>query len=159
MNYTRNSDPTYYESNCSHTNCGSYALRLKEWYDPEDYFEKKLGFINVWIENQSTAGYSDEEISDMYSEILVEGMLEEFEGELRICDGTPPKSDEEELIAFSTWCYSDLEREYADYDFHFKVYRDGKWSEKRGNTKVRNCTKEDWGMYISPPVYMYHKIS
>ena len=159
MNYTRNSDPTYYESNCSHTNCGSYALRLKEWYDPEDYFEKKLGFINVWIEDQSAAGYSDEEISDMYSEILVEGMLKEFEGELRICDGAPPKSDKEELIAFSTWCYNDFEHDYTDYDFHFKVYRDGKWSEKCGNTKVRDCTKEDWGMYISPPIYMYHKIS
>ena len=36
MNYTRNSDPTYYKTHENETNCGSFALRLQEWYSPED---------------------------------------------------------------------------------------------------------------------------
>ena len=39
MEYTRNSDPEYYNKNRARANCGSYALRLREWYDPEDYLE------------------------------------------------------------------------------------------------------------------------
>ncbi len=158
MNYTRNSDPTYYESNCFHTNCGSYALRLKEWYDLDEYFQYKVGAVEDWIEKQSLAGYSDEEISNMYGEILIEGMLEEFKGELTICDGAPSKSNKEELIAFNTGCFTQ-NNYFVDYDFHFKVYRNGKWSEKCGNTEVKDCTKDNWGMYIGTPTYMYHKIA
>ena len=40
MNYTRNSDLNYYKENPWQTNCGSYALRLNEWYDLDEPFEE-----------------------------------------------------------------------------------------------------------------------
>lgn len=160
MNYTRNSDMNYYDSDSMYTNCGSYALRLKEWYDPEDYFCIREGYPDEWAEEKSREGYTNEEISAMYGDILVEGMLEEFAGELELCDGQPPSTNDKELIAFNTFCYVDEdEGYYADVDFHFKVFRNNQWMEKCGWSPVEECKKDDWGRYIGKVFYFYHKIA
>jgi hypothetical protein len=93
----------------------------------------------------------------MYGDILVQGILEEFNGELEICGGWPPKTDDVELIAFSTYCYANSSK-YSDYDYHFKVFRDGKWMEKCGSGPVEECTEDGWGDYIGDVTYFYHKI-
>lgn len=155
--YTKNTNEDLYVVNAFNTNCGSYALRLNEWYDPEVYLDKIIGDVYDWIENMIIGGYSEEEISSIYGEILVEGMLEEFKGALEICGGRPPETSDKELIVFNTWCRWD-DVNGADYDFHFKVFRHNKWMEKRGTTHVRECKLEEWGKYIGEPIYMYHKI-
>lgn len=158
MNYTRNSDLTYYETHRHNANCGSYALRLNEWYELDDKFEDKMGYyIDEWIEEMNENGYSDFEISTIYADTLVECMLEEFEGELEVCNGRPPSASSVELIAFATFCYYE-DCGHADFDYHFKVLRDGKWMEKCGMDKVRECTEDEWGDYISDVTYFYHRI-
>ena len=158
MEYTRNSDPEYYNTNCTHANCGSYALRLCEWYDPESYLERiEENYVDSWIECMTMNGYSNDEITDYYINILVEGMLREFDGELELCDGRPPTTSDKELIAFNGFCICD-EDFNVDVDFHFKVLRNGVWSEKPGREPVKFCELDEWGRYTGKPVYMYHKI-
>ena len=159
MEYTRNSDLSYYETHRHEANCGSYALRLNEWYDLDYYFEDVTGYyIDEWVNEKSEEGYDDYEISTMYGDILVEGILEEFDGELEKCDGRPPETDDVELVAFSTFCYSSDSLKSVDYDYHFKVLRDGKWMEKCGSGPVEECTENGWGDYIGDVTYFYHKI-
>ena len=158
MEYTRNSDPDYYNNNRHRANCGSYALRLREWYDPEDFLEQvEESYVDEWIECMAMNGYDNDEITNYYIDILVDGILQEFDGELELCDGRPPTTSNKELIAFNGFCYCD--DDYCiDYDFHFKVFRDGQWSEKPGCEPVKFCELDEWGRYTGKPVYMYHKI-
>ena len=158
MNYTRNSDLNFYKEKPWETNCGSYALRLNEWYELDPYFEDVTGYyIDEWIDEQGEKGFSDFEISEMYGEILVEGILQDFEGELEVCNGRPPATKGVELIAFATFCYY-VEDGSPDFDYHFKVLRDGKWMEKCGTDRVRECEEDEWGDYISGVTYFYHRI-
>ena len=157
MEYTRNSDPTYYNKYRRCANCGSYALRLQEWYDPEEYLERLVGDIYDWIEALNMEGYSNDEITEFYIDTLADGMLQEFEGELTICDGRPPHTSDEELIALNGFCLCD-EHYNIDVDFHFKVFRDGMWSEKCGQEPTKFCEENEWGRYIGEPIYMYHYI-
>ena len=156
MIYSRNTNLDYYIDEQEYTNCGSYALRLNEWYDPEDYFERRIGNICDWIGDQTDAGYSDEEISNIYGEILFEGISEEFANEIELWNGMPPAPGTE-LIAFNTFCRWDDDWG-ADWDFHFKVLRDGKWMEKCGPLPVEECDEYDWGRYIGTPIYFCHRI-
>jgi len=159
LGYTRNTDLNHYERNRQTTNCGSYALRLNEWYHLNRRFEDTTDeWVDEWIANKYKEGYSEHEISCFYAEILAQCMLSDFEGDLEICDGTPPESDNVELVAFNTFCYYD-EIWGADTDFHFKVFRDGVWKEKCGRSQVRECDGEHWGGYIGDPIYFYHKIA
>ena len=157
MEYTRNRDLSYYTSNCCRANCGSYALRLNEWYDPEECFDKLDIDLFDWIEEMALNGYSNYEITNQYVDILTEGMLHEFDNELELCDGRAPSTSDTELIALNGMCVY-YETGDVDVDFHFKVLRDGHWSEKPGRDSVRFCELDDWGRYIGEPVYMYHKI-
>lgn len=155
--YTRNSDLTHYETNQRITNCGSYALRLNEWYHLNLRFEDITKEpIETWVMNKEEEGYSEFETSAMFGEILAECMLEDFKEELKLCSGEPPKTNDIELIAFNTFVFYD--EYYPDTDFHFKVFRDGVWKEKCGKQAVRECDKEHWGSYIGRPIYFYHKI-
>ena len=156
MYYTRNRDLTYYETNRARANCGSYALRLNEWYDPEDYVEDIIGNTYEWIEELAEEGYEDWEIATMFAEIMVDGILQEFNGELELCDGYLTDEPNIELVALCTWCaYDDMG---SDWDFHFKVYRNGKWMEKNGCGPVIECDEDNWGRYNSDIFYMYHWI-
>ena len=134
MEYTRNSDPEYYDKNRYCANCGSYALRLCEWYDPETYLMDQTDtvYVEEWIEHMALNGYDNYDITD-------------------------PTTSDKELIAFNGFCSCD-DNYNIDYDFHFKVFRDGMWSEKPGCEPVKFCELEEWGRYTGEPVYMYHKI-
>ena len=156
MYYTRNNDPTYYERNRFSSNCGSYAFRLKEWYDPEAYLEEIVGDIYDWIYELSEEGYSEYEIACIYGDTLLDGILIDFDGEIELCDGRPPNTSDVELIAFNTWCCA--EDGMIDRDFHFKVFRNGRWMEKNGHNEVHECEEDDWGKYMGDPIYMYHRI-
>lgn len=161
INYERNSNPKYYEEHCGEANCGSYALNLQGWYDPEGYFchvydcEYPDDAMGILYES----GYDEDEINRLYADILVEGILEEFDGELRQVDWRESIEDNEELIAFRTFAIcEDDEGEYFHYDFHFKVFRDGKWMEKHGSYAVQECDEDEWGNYNSKTYYFAHKL-
>lgn len=158
MYYTRNSDLNYYETHAEESNCGSYALRLNEWYDPEKYLEDKVGDIGEWVAELGREGYENFEASNIYAEELIEGMLKEFKGELVICEGKIPTDPQVELIAFGTFCYWDKRFKRVDVDFHFKVFRDGKWMEKCGTLEVQESDEFEWEPYNSDITYFYHKI-
>ena len=59
MDYKRNSDPAYYDEYSNYANCGSFALNLQGWYDPEIYFEDIHGYIGAWMEETECEGWSD----------------------------------------------------------------------------------------------------
>ena len=159
MEYTRNSDLTHYERNPKTTNCGSYALRLNEWYHLNLRFEEKTGeWIEDWAYREGQEGIPDEELTSVFEDVLLECLLEDFEGELEICNGAPPTSDDIELIAFNVYCTYDDEYDLVDSDFHFRVFRDGVWKEKCGGGNVHECNINHWGLYIGEAVYLYHKI-
>ena len=162
MDYKRNSDPDYYESHCNYSNCGSFALNLQGWYDPETYFEDIYGDIGEWIEETEYDGWTDMDRSDFHADVLVDGMLIEFSDELRILNSEKDDLlENEELIAFRTYCrYEEGEGWFPDpiWDFHFRVFRDGRWQEKQGNNPVNDqCNMSDWGKYISEIFYFAHK--
>ena len=156
MYYTRNRDLNYYDAYRGRANCGSYALRLNEWYDPEDYVEDLTGDICDWLEELGEEGYSEYEIACIYGDTLLDGILIDFDGEIELCDGRPPNTSDVELIAFNTWCCA--EDGMIDRDFHFKVFRNGRWMEKNGHNEVHECEEDDWGKYMGDPIYMYHRI-
>ena len=161
--YTRNSDPKYYETHQGSSNCGSYAFNVKEWYDADGWFEDEVGSIDDWIIDKVEAGYDDVDISDFYAEELKTQILNDFDGALREVEGESDFIDlDEELVAFRTFCiYS--EDGWTNYDFHFKVFRNGCWMEKCGGEEVRFCTIDDWSnganTYISKIHYFAHKVS
>ena len=153
MEYTRNTDPTYYQKHSGAANCGSFAFRLNEWYEPtEDYDE-----INDWLTEMGW-NYDDNELADMYADILIDKILEDFAGEIEPCDGRAPSTKDTELIAFATFCYYDTDEDYCDWDFHFKVFRDGIWQQKCGCFKPEFCELEEWGRYNSKVSFFYHTI-
>lgn len=162
INYERNSNPKYYEEHCADSNCGSYALNLQGWYDPEGYFCDVFncecpddGMMELYA-----CGYSEDEINRMYVDTLVEGILKEFDGEIRLVKWKGDKiNDDEELVAFRTFAFlEDDEDDYFCADFHFKVFRDGKWMEKQGWQSVKESAEDEWGRYDSKTYYFAHKI-
>lgn len=161
--YTRNSDPKYYETHQGISNCGSYAFNIKEWYDADNQFSDEVGYIEDWIKVMVYEGYDDEEISDIYAEEVISQILDDFDGEIRELEDKSDFIDsDEELVAFRTFCiYS--EDGWTNYDFHFKVFRNGRWMEKCGGEEVRFCTIDDWSnganTYISKIHYFAHKVS
>ena len=153
MEYTRNTDPTFYYKNSGEVNCGSFALRLNEWYEPEEDYDTMYD----WIIGMSW-DYDDYEISNFYANAIIDRILEDFAGEIEICDGRAPSTDDLELIAFATYCIYDESEEYCNWDFHFKVFRDGIWQQKCGCFKPEFCEFDEWGDYTSKITYFYHKI-
>ena len=158
MEYTANNDPKYYESNCAVTNCGSFALRLKEWYDNE--VDEYFGGIDQWCMELLEEGIPDDDIPDMIAETYIDRIIKDFEGSVRLLRyldrGSLLKAADrnfnEELIAFRTYvpvAEWDPECEYLEFDFHFMVYRDGRWMEKNGNGAVHECSVSEWGKYNS----------
>ena len=159
--YTRNSNLNYYIEHCEQANCGSFALRINEWYDLDTPFENYTGMpIESWInkgvfENDST----DLEMSELYAAILVGRILDDFEEDIRLIDSSSEVKSNEELIAFRAYIHYDESVGYTDWDYHFKVYRDGHWQEKNGDCEVHDCDEDDWGDYVSDTYYFAKNLS
>lgn len=161
MEYTKNSDPNYYEYNSEYANCGSFAFNVEEWYDPEDEFENEVGYIDDWIMEMSDNGYSADEIADIYTEAITERVLKDFTNEIREITYPSEANDNEEVVALRGWCYEDIDN-FAEWDFHFKVLRNGIWQEKCGREPVKFCLEDEWSYgfrtYNSNTIYFAHKI-
>lgn len=163
MEYTKNSDPNYFEDNSECANCGSFAFNVEEWYNPELDLEEEVLYIGAWMAELIDNGYSCDEVADIYAEILTESVLRDFEGEIREILFPSQVHNDEELIAFRGYCRYETGEDYIpDYDFHFKVFRDGIWQEKCGSQPVKFCTADDWTYmtrtYNSETIYFAHRI-
>jgi len=67
--------------------------------------------------------------------------------------------ENDEVIAFRAGAYDYEFGDEFDYDFHFKVYRHGKWFEKRGCEPIRPTSLDDWTgsiYYNSQTFYIIH---
>jgi hypothetical protein len=164
MEYTKNTNPHYYEENEAYSNCGSFAFNVEEWYDPESDFEIDVGYVGDWIVEMVDNGFSCDEVADIYAEKLAESVLNDFFGEVREILFPWQVKDNEELIAFRGYCrYETNEDSYPDYDFHFKVFRNGIWQEKCGRHPVKFCTEDDWTYmtrtYNSYTIYFAHLVN
>lgn len=164
MEYTKNTNPNFYEENECSSNCGSFAFNVEEWYDPEQDFILDVGYIDEWMIEMVESGYNCDEVADMYAESLAESVMRDFEGEVREVFYPAEVEPNEELIAFRGYCrYESGEDWVPDYDFHFKVLRDGIWQEKCGHYPVKFCTEDDWTYmtrtYNSETIYFAHQIN
>lgn len=135
-----NSDPSFWEENHTDCNCGAYALNLIGWYLPYNNRDERDNWIDTMLEED----YSEDEIKEIVLTADVSNMLNQF-GDYLIPVNSPDEvPDNEDVIAYRVSlfvCRDDDPNtyDYADYDFHFKVRRDGKWSEKVGMDKVVPC--------------------
>lgn len=152
-------------------NCGGYALRTYSWYLPwEDEYEI--------LDEINDEQLDEEDALECILQKCCDYMLNEFDGTLRIAPQLPLKKfkynpKEEELIAFRVnvnHFEKNDEINYFDIEFHFKVYRDGKWMEKLGSEPISYCENENqWDYreqdewcdlwYDSPTLYLLHRIS
>ena len=87
----------------------------------------------------------------------LEQIKKDFGDDIIICNGEKPTTNDVELIAYATSCMYDLDDEWADCDFHFKVFRNNHWQQKNGSGPVNSCELNDWGKYNSDVIYFYHK--
>lgn len=163
MEYTKNSNPNYYEENVEFSNCGSFAFNIEEWYNPGSDFVADFGSIEDWMMEMSLNGYNCDEIADIYAEELAKFIIEDFKEEIREITNFSEVKSNEELIAFRTCCRYETNEDWVpDFDFHFKVFRDGVWKEKCGSCPVRFCTEDDWAyvtrIYNSNTIYFAHQI-
>lgn len=154
MNYKDRSDylnrehrRNEYNTDIYDYNCGGYALKTFSWYKPYDF--NMFDQIDEWTNNN----VDDDEIVARIEDICITNLRKDF-SDLRLIDVSHQSrgaqyeekllkkiKDDEEIIAFRI-AYS-----FFDYDFHFRVYRNNKWSEKCGNSGLTSCefTEDDWG--------------
>lgn len=129
-----NNDPTFWDDDPAECNCGSYALNIVDWYYP---YEDRVA-RDDWIESMLNNGFTMDEARE---EVLAEdvyNMETQFGDYLVPIDSPDDIPNEVEVIAYRvSLLYDVLNDPY--YDFHFKVRRDGYWSEKRGMSEVRSC--------------------
>ncbi len=129
-----NNDPTFWDDDPAECNCGSYALNIVDWYYP---YEDRV-VRDDWIESMLNNGFTMDEARE---EVLAEdvyNMETQFGDYLVPIDSPDDIPNEVEVIAYRvSLLYDVFDDPY--YDFHFKVRRDGYWSEKRGMSEVRSC--------------------
>lgn len=135
-------------------NCGGFALGTYDRVYPDD--ESREDVINDLIKS----GLEKEYIYKQVLESDTQALLKQFPS-LSVFSGDPksyvPKENEE-LIAYRIWVNDD---ELDNNDFHFKVFRDGKWQDKCGALEPRFCLPAyrdaSWDTlyiyYDSPTVY------
>lgn len=161
MEYTKNTDPHYFETNQDASNCGSFAFNIEEWYAPEEDFLDSVGYMTDWIIDMLDNDYSIDELADIYTEALVTRILSDFGSDIRPVDLYDEIDSDEELVALRGWCYFD-DDDWAEWDFHFKVLRDGLWQEKCGSGPVRFCLEDEWSYgfrtYNSETFYFAHRV-
>lgn len=163
--YTKNSDKNFYKKYQSDTNCGSFALNIEEWYDPHDCFDEEGNdFATDIYEVTEDTVYTTEQLlkrakagiaKDFYEEIYFIDSFDEYE-----------EKENEELIAFRVGIETFGSNYYVSTDFHFRVFRDGRWQEKCGCGPVEDYIDlepdKPWELYNwlydSDIVYFVHKL-
>ena len=143
-------------------NCGSYAFNLDEWYHPGCLYGDDDESEVTDLLHDLAEIYDDDDMADQLADFYLGRIKEDFGDDIVISALEPNVDnfdDNVEVIAFRAGAY-----EYSDeidYDFHFKVYRFGRWFEKRGSEPVRPTNLDDWCAsihYNSQTFYIIHSL-
>ncbi len=149
----------WYLNNPDITNCGSYAFNILNWYNP-------------WPKRQSAAELIDMQLAPDHRNlqslkrnimrICSKKILEDFKSK-NIKQISSPKfyKPNKDLIAFRIAVAPGDWDNCTETDFHFRVFRDGYWSEKSGSEReIHFCdfTEDTWFTatdlaYDSPIMY------
>lgn len=149
-------------------NCGSLAFNLDEWYHPGDLKGNYEDFLAEDFLLGLDDDFDDDEIADALANFYLDLLVEDFEDEISEPSLEEPEvvPNGYELIAFRAGAYSWDQGEWGfsfDYDFHFKVLREGQWLEKLGGGSVFPTSLSDWNggsmYYNSHTFYFIHRIA
>lgn len=154
-----NTDSDYY-------NCGGFALSTYSWYKPYSYDRSEI--VDT-IVNLTDEGLSYEKITSIILDKFEEQMLEDFPDLKVVSNSYQPKEDED-LIALRIFYYLELEEDngeyevdFFDYDFHYRVFREGVWIEKCGSCPIQEAWDPEWetydGYYYDSEIRYYAKPS
>lgn len=155
-----------YNTDYDDYNCGGYALKTFNWYRPYAYDKKNYPWrslmdrVEYLVYNE---GFDKEEAVSILLEEHTKKMLEQFAETLRVVSLNTHLEEGEELIAYRLAVLMDGEY-IDDIDFHYIVFRAGKWRSKLGRQKIKpfQFTEKPWKteyfVYDSPIVYLAHKI-
>lgn len=161
MEYNKGLD--FWKKEHEECNCGSYAFNLNEWYCPgairgTDDEDGPIDCLDYWYGQ----GYRREELADKLAEFYLEKIEDDFRDKIKIVTEMPELSDTNiEVIAFRAGAYEEEDYDDFDYDFHFKVFRNGSWLEKRGREPIKFTSLEDWSgsiCYNSQTFYIIHRL-
>jgi hypothetical protein len=136
-------------TNIDDYNCGGFALRTFSWYKPYTFEREDIVDIIVDLECQ---GYNYDYVTNKLLDIFEQQMLEDFSDLERVDYGYEPAEDED-FIAFRVFYDIEIDNscdepevDFFDYDFHYRVFRDGEWLEKNGGGEIREAYG-DWQTY------------
>lgn len=126
-NLLLNLDKKRNRKNVSHKvyNCGGYALNTYNWYRPAedinfDYGKQEMSEEEMAIQTQKCVNF----------------MLKQFDGLLRVIQGSWELQENEYMVAFK------IDGGGAD-DFHYcKRLKNGHWYHKRGQYPIEKIKKE-----------------
>lgn len=161
MEYNKGLD--FWKKEHKECNCGSYAFNLNEWYSPgvicgADDENGLMDCLDYWYGE----GYRREELADELAKFYLERIEDDFKDSIKIVTEMPELyRPNAEVIAFRAAAYAGEDYENFDYDFHFKVFRDGKWLEKKGSQPIKFTSIEDWSgsiCYNSQTFYIIHSL-
>ena len=110
-------------------NCMGYAFGVVLWMNP-----RGAEFLSEWIEDECGGEVSDFAIACSLDNI-VDNMLEDYPG-LEIVSDISIVPLEKEVMAFRIIINPD---DVKKHDFHFKVRRNGGWTEKDGDKGSHEC--------------------
>ena len=152
-------------------NCGGYALRTFSWYLPYSvsFTDIDQDTNSMLAEELLFDGFSIEEIYRIILNKNIDFMLKDFSENLRVVKDINDLKDTEELIAFRIGIEpiydEDGEFLYIDTDFHYRVFRDNKWSEKCGDKSIQSCNNitDIWEVnnfcYDSNIIFLAHDLT
>lgn len=162
MEYNKGLD--FWKKEHEECNCGSYAFNLNEWYSPgvicgvDDNENGPMDCLDYWYGE----GYRRKELADELAKFYLERIEDDFKDSIQIVTEMPELyRTNAEVIAFRAAAYVEEDYENFDYDFHFKVFRDGKWLEKKGSQPIKFTSIEDWSgsiCYNSQTFYIIHSL-
>lgn len=113
-------------------NCGGYAFRTFNWYVPYNYHGPSM-------ERQGTKllkeGRTPDEAIQILTHTYTDYMLKDFRGRLKRINRIEDVGPMETVILFRIGLYFD-KTECYDGDFHFRVRRNGHWTEKAGGEEI-----------------------
>lgn len=137
-------------------NCGGYAFETYSWYQPYKYnWEDRIEDITNLYED----GFTIAEIMEIYLDLDVEIMLQDFQNKIRVIQTEEELRKNETLIAYRLRLkiYDDEDDFFIDHDFHYLVKRGKDWFHKPGSNDFEkiNFTEDEWkGGYEGPIIFL-----
>lgn len=138
-NHTRNEGNTHYAD----YNCGGWALKTFSWFVPYRSASDRYDYLYCFYDEKNLMY----QLEDQFLWEDVEYMLNTFDN-LRIIDCLEEVDNSATVIAYRVGVFEEEDEEEWGYDFHFRVRRNGRWTEKCGAGRIREVSEdqifEDW---------------